>query len=187
MFEPVVLAYFCWLGSPHHAEVPVRIGVVLLSGQARSRAYALRLQAAGAKGALPEIEHSVSTAQRALNSADGAIRTAAIDVLVIEAEKHFSLLEELTPKINAAVLSLRGLRVLTAGWGKSSLFIGFDRSSSSLTIAERLAQLRFPEPKDLVRSLATSIPAIRDRDAIMEAEKQWLDMAKHLVSDPNAK
>jgi hypothetical protein len=157
------------------------------ASEARSRAYALRLQATGAKAALPDIERSVNHARSALESAEGAIRTAAIDTLVIEAEKDFLLLEESMPAIKDAVLSLRGLRILTAGWGKSPIFRGFDGSSASPKIAERLAEFGFPEPKDMMRSLATGIPAMSDKNELLDVEKQWLERANQLVIDPHAK
>jgi hypothetical protein len=135
------------------------------ASEARTRAHRLRLMADGAQAALRGLEQTAADAQAAVAVADERIRIAAVGVLVSEAEPHFENLEELMPKVSAALLALRGLRSMT-----SSKFNGFGSSSASAQIVARLAAHGFTAPS----------AAVAD-DEVDQASKEWLDRARELV------
>lgn len=147
--------------------------------QVRVVADRLRLKAQGATAAVPALRESQTDARRQLEKAEDAIRAAAIAVLRAEAAPDFELLERVMPEVTAALYRLKGLRVLTASWGKGHMFGGWGGGGDM--IAERLGEIGFPEPDGFIDSLAKSPQPTAEMKRAKQSAAEWLRRARELA------
>jgi hypothetical protein len=132
------------------------------AADAERAAIAARIRADGARAAMPEVRQLEENARLALNSADEAINEAVRQVLLVEVEPCFALIEHAYRETYEAHLRVHALARLLYGKWES-----FSDTTLSQRLSARLSSLMLRDPVD---------------DELAPIRIQWADYARTLAN-----
>lgn len=154
--------------------------------EAKDRHYTIhhdaRVAAEGARQALPGLEQAVSAAEEALRSAQDLIRPAVCGVLTAMIEPHLQRIERAHTAYVEALDPVRSLDAVLRSWGPAHPFADFSDPTRRAEIGARLAACTLPAPprtEDVNKALWAD-------SALRHDAREWLDLARRLVEDPEA-